>query len=91
MSDRYSGMSVAVLDYENLSPMNATSLDLSELLTVKAIETIEDVGDYNVVDRQYLAIVLAELNLGSSALADRQTQLKLGESTGARLMVFGSY
>ncbi len=83
--------SVAVLDYEDLSPMNAANLDLAELLTGKAIETIEEAGRYDVVERQRLAMVLEELNLGSSMVADRQTQLKLGEITGARLMVFGCY
>jgi curli biogenesis system outer membrane secretion channel CsgG len=83
--------SVAVFDYEDLSPLNATNLDLTELLTAKAIETIEDTGRYDVVERQQLATVLEELNLGTSMVADRQTQLKLGEIIGARLMVFGSY
>lgn len=82
---------VAVLDYENLSLMNSAHADLSELLTAKAIETITNAGRYDVVERQHLATVLEELNLGSSMLADRQTQLKLGEITGAKLMVFGSY
>jgi hypothetical protein len=35
--------------------------------------------------------VLEELHLGSSALADEQTRLKLGKLVGARLMVFGGY
>ncbi|MGD8834791.1 MAG: CsgG/HfaB family protein [Desulfobacteraceae bacterium] len=83
--------SVAVLDYENLSPLNTAQADLTELLTAKAIETIENDGRYDVVERQRLAMVLEELSLGSSVVADRQTQLRLGEITGARLMVFGSY
>lgn len=83
--------SVAVFDFENLSPLNTDDPDLSELLTAKAIETIEEAGQYDVVERQHLTTVLEELNLGSSMVADRQTQLKLGAITGARLMVFGSY
>jgi curli biogenesis system outer membrane secretion channel CsgG len=83
--------SVAVFDFENLSPLNTADQDLTELLTAKAIETIEEAGRYDVVERQHLTTVLEELNLGSSMIADRQTQLKLGAITGARLMVFGSY
>lgn len=83
--------SVAVLDFENLSPLSTARMDLSELLTAKAIETIEEAGRYDVIERQRLAMVLAELNLGTSGFVDRQTQLKLGAITGARLMVFGSY
>jgi TolB-like protein len=83
--------SVAVFDFENLSPLDAVQADLTDLLTAKAIETIEDIGRYDVVERQRLAMVLEELSLGSSMVADRQTQLRLGDITGARLMVFGSY
>jgi curli biogenesis system outer membrane secretion channel CsgG len=83
--------SVAVFDYEDLSPLNTIHTDLTELLTAKAIETIENEGRYDVVERQHLAMVLDELNLGTSMVADRHTQLKLGNITGARLMVFGGY
>lgn len=83
--------SVAVLNYEDLSPLSQATMDLSELLTAKSIETIEDAGRYDVVERQRLALVLEELHIGSSMAADRETQLKLGAITGARLMVFGSY
>ena len=83
--------SVAVFNFENLSPLDAAQADLTDLLTAKAIETIEGLDRYDVVERQRLAMVLEELNLGSSAVADRNTQLRLGDITGARLMVFGSY
>jgi TolB-like protein len=83
--------SVAVFDFENLSPLDTGDLDITGLLTAKAIETIEEAGRYDVVERQQLTMVLEELNLGSSMVADRQTQLKLGDITGARLMVFGTY
>jgi curli biogenesis system outer membrane secretion channel CsgG len=82
---------VAVFDFENLSPRYAADADLTGPLTAKAIETIEAAGQYDVVERQHLTAVLEELNLGSSMVADRQTQLKLGAITGARLMVFGCY
>ena len=91
MSPRNARWSVAVLDYEDLSPLDATHLDLAELLTAKAIETIEKDGRFDVVERKRLATVLEELNLGTSIVADRQSQLELGQITGARLMVFGCY
>jgi TolB-like protein len=83
--------SVAVFDFENLSPLDADDPDIAGLLTAKAIETIDEAGKYDVVERQQLTTVLEELNLGSSAVADRQSQLKLGAITGARLMVFGTF
>jgi TolB-like protein len=82
---------VAVFDFENLSPLDAADADIGALLTAKAIETIEEDGRYDVVERQHLNTVLEELNLGSSLVADPQTRLKLGAITGARLMVFGTY
>jgi curli biogenesis system outer membrane secretion channel CsgG len=82
---------VAVLDYEDLSPLDTAPRDLSELLTSTAIAAIEETGSYDVVERQHLAMVLEELHIGSSGVVDPQTRRKLGVITGARLMVFGSY
>ena len=84
-------LAVAVFNFEDLSPLNAAQADLSDLMTAKAIETIEEADRYDVVERQRLDMVLEELNIGTSEMADRQTQLRLGEITGARMMVFGSY
>lgn len=91
MPSRQVPWTVAVLDFEDLSLLNSAHGDLSELLTAKAIETIENADRYDVVERQHLAMVLEELNIGSSMVADRQTQLRLGDITGAQLLVFGSY
>jgi curli biogenesis system outer membrane secretion channel CsgG len=84
-------LSVAVLDYEDLSPLDSADPDLSELLTATAIATIEDTGRFDVVERQHLATILEELHLGSSSVVDPQARRQLGLITGARLMVFGSY
>ena len=43
-----------------------------------------------LVERQRLDQVLQEQKLGSSALADEQSRLRLGRLIGARWMVFGS-
>jgi hypothetical protein len=44
---------------------------------------------YTVVERRLLDKVLAEINLGSSALADPDTQVKLGQVLAARMIVSG--
>ena len=44
-----------------------------------------------MVERQKLVRALEELRLGSSALADEETRLRLGRIQGARLMVLGGY
>jgi hypothetical protein len=82
---------VAVMDFEDLSPLNPEIPDLQALLTGKAVETLQDSGKHAVVEREALLRILSELNIGSSELADPQNRLQLGRITGARTMVFGSY
>ena len=84
-------MTLAVFDFEDVSPFNKAMVDSSDVLTVKAIETIYETGRFDIVERQRLSMILEELNIGTSDLADRETQLRLGSITGARLMVFGYY
>ncbi|MBE0617892.1 MAG: hypothetical protein IH608_08210 [Proteobacteria bacterium] len=72
--------------------MSASSAedDWGEILAGKVAETLQ-ARDYPVVERQRLAMLLEELSLGSGALADESTRLRVGRLSGARLMVFGGY
>jgi hypothetical protein len=45
---------------------------------------------YTIVERRLLDKVLAEVKLGSSELADADTQIKLGKLLAARMMVSGT-
>lgn len=80
---------VAVWDLEGLSAGNAEN-DWGEILAGKVAETLQ-ARDYPVVERERLVAVLEELSLGSGALADESTRLKVGRLSGASLMVFGGY
>jgi curli biogenesis system outer membrane secretion channel CsgG len=82
---------VAVWDLENLNPAETIGPDVGELLAAKVIETLNDSGAFQVVERERLILVLEELNLGSSSLVDESTRLKIGRIVGARFMVFGGY
>lgn len=82
---------VAVWNLENLSMGDASRPDLGELLSSEIMQTVKDKAGLPVVEREKLVTVLEELNLGSSALADESTRLKVGRMIGAREMVFGSY
>jgi curli biogenesis system outer membrane secretion channel CsgG len=62
-----------------------------ELLTAQITDILAKKGKYTVVERSRLLRILEEQHLSVSSLTDRQTQLKLGEIAGARLMVFGGY
>lgn len=81
---------VAVWDPEDVSPGAAGEQGIGEVLALRVIETARSRG-LSVVERQKLLLAVEELRLGSSALADESTRLRLGRITGARQMVFGGY
>jgi len=85
------GAAVAVWDLENLSLSTSGQPDLGEILSGQVIETLKSRGDYAVVERKRLLLALEELRLGTSALVDESTRLRLGKLVGARWMVFGAY
>jgi curli biogenesis system outer membrane secretion channel CsgG len=81
---------VAVWDPEDVSPGAAGEQGIGEVLALRIVETVRARG-LAVVERQKLLLAVEELRLGSSALADESTRLRLGRVTGARRMVFGGY
>ena len=81
---------VAVWDPEDLSPGAVGEQGIGEVLALRIVETVRARG-LSVVERQKLLLAVEELRLGSSALADESTRLRLGRITGARQMVFGGY
>lgn len=81
---------IAVWDIEDLSPSTSIRPDLGELLSGRIIETLSN-REYTVIERERLLLALQELNLGTTALVDEATRLKLGKLMGARFMVFGGY
>lgn len=80
---------VAVWDLDDLGVATGEP-GLGEVAGGAVIETLKNRG-YPVVERQRLLLLLDELNLGSGALADETTRLRLGRLSGARRMVFGGY
>ena len=82
---------IAVWDLVNLNPDEAIGPDVGGLLAAKVIETLKESSTFQVVERERLILVLEELNLSSSSLADEATRLKIGRIVGARFMVFGGY
>jgi hypothetical protein len=81
---------VAVWDPDDLSPGLGAEQGIGEVLALRIVETARARG-LSVVERQKLLLAVEELRLGSSALADESTRLRLGRITGARRMVFGGY
>lgn len=81
---------VAVWDPEDVSLGAAGEQGIGEVLALRIVEIARARG-ISVVERQKLLLAVEELKIGSSALADESTRLRLGKITGARLMVFGGY
>ena len=81
---------VAVWELEDLSAAGELT-HAGELLAAQIADTLGKQGRYVVVERSRLVRILEEQHLSASSLADRQTQLRLGELIGARFMVFGGY
>ncbi|WP_373500447.1 CsgG/HfaB family protein [Desulfococcus sp.] len=81
--------SVAVWDLENFGDVSAA--DWGEVLSASIVAVFEESGRYTIVEREQLVLALEELHLGSSALADEGTRLRIGKIVGARFMVFGGY
>ena len=88
---KQSHQSVAVWDFDDLSPSGSAQSDLGELISIEVIKTFQDSGRYSVIERERLHLALAELDIGTTSLADESTRLELGKLSSAQLMVFGSY
>ena len=82
---------IAIWDLEDLTPVPSDAADMGDMLSAKIIEAFEASGNYRVVERQRLMLVLEELDLGTSKLVSEATKLEIGRLVGARMMVFGSY
>ena len=83
--------SVAVWDLVSYNQPGTDASDLGDLLAARIIETLNDSGAYQVIERERLILVLEEQNLGTTPIVDESTRLKIGQIVGARHMVFGSY
>jgi curli biogenesis system outer membrane secretion channel CsgG len=84
-------LTLAVWDLDNLSPGSVALPNLGELLTAQIIASLKKKGQYTIVERERLLLVLEEQRLGTTSLVDESTRLKLGRLLGARRMVFGGY
>lgn len=85
------GTTVAVWDLEDLTPGGSLHPDLGEPLSAKVIETLKEIGDHTVVERERLVLALEELNLGTTSLVDESTRLRIGRLVQAQMMIFGGY
>jgi curli biogenesis system outer membrane secretion channel CsgG len=84
-------VSVAVWDFEDLSPGMSGREGMGELLAAQVAARMAEAGNYQLVERKDLLKVMEELHLGSTQLADADTRLRLGRIVGAQQMIFGAF
>ena len=81
---------VAIWDLEDYSFSGSSHPELGNFLSAKMIDAFK-AGGYTVLERERLILALQELQLGTTALADTSTRLRIGRLMGTQLMIFGVY
>jgi tetratricopeptide (TPR) repeat protein len=82
-------LALSVLPFQDQTqPGVGGRIGFDGLLQQELIRELQARG-YTLVERRLLDKVLAEVKLGSSEIADQDTQIKLGKVLAARLMVSG--
>ena len=82
-------MALSVLPFQDQSlPGQFGRIGMETLVQQELIRELQARG-FTIVERRLLDKVLAEVKLGSSELADQDTQIKLGRLLAARLMISG--
>jgi len=82
-------LALSVLPFQDQTLPGATGrIGLEALVQQELIRELQARG-YTLVERRLLDKVLAEVKLGSSEIADQDTQIKLGKVLAARMMVSG--
>ncbi|MCW5611620.1 MAG: caspase family protein [Rubrivivax sp.] len=82
-------LALSVLPFQDQTlPGSAGRIGFETVLQQELIRELQARG-FTVVERRLLDKVLAEVQLGSSVLADQDTQIRLGRVLAARLMVSG--
>jgi curli biogenesis system outer membrane secretion channel CsgG len=83
---------VAVFPFANDGVSGYERLDfLREWLADSVAAALESSSELRVVERRELVKILEEQKLGSSALASKEGQLRLGKISGAQTLVFGDF
>ncbi len=83
---------IAVYAFIPDGPQQSPDTDfLSEWLSQCLSEFFDEQKSIRILERQKLSVLLAELKIGTSDLADEKTRLRLGRLLGVDYFVFGSF
>jgi hypothetical protein len=82
-------MALSILPFQDQTQPGAGGrIGMDSLVQQELIRELQSRG-YTIVERRLLDKVLAEVKLGSSDIADQDTQIRLGKVLAARIMVSG--
>ena len=82
-------LALSVLPFQDMTlPGNTGRIGMEAVVQQELIRELQARG-FTIVERRLLDKVLAEVKLGSSEVADQDTQIKLGRVLAARMMVSG--
>ncbi|MBN2105112.1 hypothetical protein JW835_13820 [bacterium] len=85
-------ITLAVLDFENRSFMNADAYAaLSQGLAEMMITELSRIESVKMVERRRMQEMLDELKMVQSGLISESTSIQVGKMLGAKNLVFGSY
>ena len=79
---------VAVMDFENKTQYGGWRLGrgASDILTTELVKT----GKFNVMERDRLAAIIQEQNLGASGRIDPSTAARIGKIIGVKFIITGA-
>lgn len=87
-----SSQTIAVLDFTNNSLLNKAEFEsLSKGLAEMLISELSQVPTLQVVERQKLNALLAEMQLAQTGLISETSSAKIGQLLGAQYLVLGSF
>ncbi len=81
---------VAVLYFQNNSTKNDELEGFAKGMLPMVVESLQKTKRYNVVERERLDGVLAELKLAKDGVVDADSAAKIGKMLGASHLIFGS-
>ncbi|MFC1569857.1 CsgG/HfaB family protein, partial [bacterium] len=85
-------ITLAVLDFENRSFMNADSYtSLSQGLAEMMITELSQIESVKMVERRRMKDMLDELKMSQSGIVSEQSTIQVGKMLGAKNLVFGSF
>lgn len=83
-------ITVAVMPFEGSVSNQFAQMDVTRQLTNLVTDKLVNAGDFQVVERDRIAQILAEQDFGASGRVDPSHAVEIGRLLGAQVIIFGS-